>query len=88
MGSVDVLQPDAPNTIRHWVERGTNGFRLFTGGSAAAFDPSTLDDPRSFPSWPERCTEPGADIFSYRWVDSSLQQVRTEPPTNLAEQLP
>jgi hypothetical protein len=37
--------------IRHWVERGTNGFRLFTGGSTAAFDPSTLDDPRSFPSW-------------------------------------
>lgn len=37
--------------IRHWVERGTNGFRLFTGGSMAAFDPSTLDDPRSFPSW-------------------------------------
>lgn len=36
--------------IRHWVERGTNGFRLFTGGSMAAFDPSTLDDPRSFPS--------------------------------------
>jgi hypothetical protein len=34
-----------------WVERGTNGFRLFTGGSTAAFHPGTLDDPRSFPSW-------------------------------------
>lgn len=51
VGSVDVLQADAPKMIRHWVERGTNGFRLFTGGSTAAFDPSTLDDPRSFPSW-------------------------------------
>lgn len=51
VGSVDVLQPNAPKSIRHWVERGTNGFRLFTGGSRAAFDPSTLDDPRSFPTW-------------------------------------
>jgi predicted TIM-barrel fold metal-dependent hydrolase len=51
VGAVDVLQADASKMIRHWVERGVNGFRLFTGGSTAAFDPSTLDDPRSFPSW-------------------------------------
>lgn len=51
VGSVDVLQQDAPRWIRHWVERGVNGLRLFTGGSTAAFDPSTLDDARSFPAW-------------------------------------
>ena len=51
VGSVDVLQPDAPERIRFWVERGVNGLRLFTGGSTAAFDPSTLDEPRSFPTW-------------------------------------
>ena len=51
VGSVDVLQPDAPERVRYWVERGVNGLRLFTGGSTAAFDPSTLDEPRSFPTW-------------------------------------
>src|SRR5580693_9026759 len=51
VGSVDVLQPDAPERIQYWVERGVNGLRLFTGGSTAAFDPSTLDEPRSFPTW-------------------------------------
>ena len=51
VGSVDVLQPDAPAKVRQWVERGVNGLRLFTGGSTQAFDPSTLDDARSFPTW-------------------------------------
>jgi L-fuconolactonase len=51
VGSVDVLEADAPAKIRHWVERGVNGLRLFTGGSTHAFDPSTLDDARSFPTW-------------------------------------
>jgi predicted TIM-barrel fold metal-dependent hydrolase len=51
VGSVDVLQPDAPDAIRGWVERGLAGLRLFTGGSTKEFDPSELDDPRSFPAW-------------------------------------
>ena len=51
VGSVDVLLPDAPAKVRQWVERGVNGLRLFTGGSTHAFDPSTLDDARSFPTW-------------------------------------
>ena len=61
VGSVDVLQPDAPAKIRHWVERGVNGLRLFTGGSTHAFDPSTLDDARSFPTW-ELCGELGLSM--------------------------
>ena len=51
VGSVDVSQADAPERIRQWVDRGVSGLRLFTGGSTAAFDPSSLDDPRTFPTW-------------------------------------
>jgi len=51
VGSVDLTQPDAPERIRHWTKLGVTGLRLFTGGSTAAFDPSSLDDPRSFPAW-------------------------------------
>ena len=58
VGSVDVLQEDAPRRIREWVGRGLAGLRLFTGGSTKEFDPSELDDPRSFPAW-ELCAELG-----------------------------
>ncbi len=51
VGSVDVLAPDATDTIRAWVDKGLAGLRLFTGGSTKEFDPSELDDPRSFPAW-------------------------------------
>jgi L-fuconolactonase len=51
VGSVDVMEPDAPERIRYWMERGVTGLRLFTGGSTKAFDASSLDDPRSFPAW-------------------------------------
>jgi predicted TIM-barrel fold metal-dependent hydrolase len=61
VGSVDMLQPDAPERIRGWVSRGVNGLRLFTGGSTAAFDPSSLDDARSFPAW-ECCGELGLSV--------------------------
>ena len=58
VGSVDVLQPDAPERIREWVGLGLAGLRLFTGGSTKEFDPSELDDPRAFPAW-ELCGELG-----------------------------
>lgn len=58
VGSVDVLQADAPARIREWVGLGLAGLRLFTGGSTKEFDPSELDDPRSFPAW-ELCGELG-----------------------------
>jgi predicted TIM-barrel fold metal-dependent hydrolase len=61
VGSVDVAQPDAPERIRHWVRQGVSGLRLFTGGSTAAFDPSSLDDPRTFPTW-ELCGELGLSM--------------------------
>ena len=31
--SVDMLAPDAPQKIRHWVDRKLSGLRLFTAGS-------------------------------------------------------
>jgi L-fuconolactonase len=61
VGSVDLLQPDAPERIRDWVKRGITGLRLFTGGSTQAFDASTLDDERSFPSW-ALCADLGLSI--------------------------
>jgi len=61
VGSVDVLQPDAPKVIREWVDRGLAGLRLFTGGSTKEFDPSELDDPKSFPAW-ELCSELGLSM--------------------------
>jgi L-fuconolactonase len=61
VGSVDMLQDDAPERIRHWLKRGVTGLRLFTGGSTAAFDASTLDDKRSFASW-ELCSDAGLSM--------------------------
>jgi L-fuconolactonase len=56
VGTVDLLAQDAPATIRKWVERGVSGLRLFTGGSTKSFDPSSLDDRRSFGAW-ELCSD-------------------------------
>jgi predicted TIM-barrel fold metal-dependent hydrolase len=43
------------------VDRGLAGLRLFTGGSTKEFDPSELDDSRSFPAW-ELCAELGLSM--------------------------
>lgn len=51
VGSVDVLAADATEKVSFWISRGLTGLRLFTGGSTAAFDPSWLDDRRSFAVW-------------------------------------
>ena len=73
VGSVDLMAADAPATIRQWMDRGISGLRLFTGGSTAAFDPSTMDDPRSFPAW-ELAGETGLSI-SLQTDPSGLAQV-------------
>ena len=49
--TVDVLAPDAVQTVKRWTERGLTGLRLYTGGSKLEFDFSWLDDKRSFPVW-------------------------------------
>ena len=61
VGSVDLLAADARDKIRYWMARGLTGLRLFTGGSTAAFDPSSIDDKRAFPAW-ELAGELGVSI--------------------------
>lgn len=61
VGSVDMMQPDAPQTIKKWLDRGITGLRMFLGGSTKAYDTSSLDDPRSFPAW-ELCQEAGIPV--------------------------
>jgi L-fuconolactonase len=47
-----------PSASANGPRSGLAGLRLFTGGSTKEFDPSELDDPRSFPAW-ELCGELG-----------------------------
>jgi len=49
--SVDVLAPDAPERIRHWLGKGLTGLRLFTFGSTMSEQANWLDDPKSYPAW-------------------------------------
>jgi L-fuconolactonase len=49
--SVDMLAPDAPEQLAHWVSRGLQGARLFTTGSTMPGQASWLADPRSHPAW-------------------------------------
>jgi len=81
VGSVDVLQPDAVETIKSWVDRGLSGLRLFTGGSTKDFDPSELEDPKAYPAW-ELLGELGLTM-SIQTGPVGLPQVRS-----LAERFP
>src|SRR6266568_1383041 len=49
--SVDVLAPDAVEKMRHWMDQGLSGMRLFTTGSTMPGQATWFDDPRSFPAW-------------------------------------
>jgi L-fuconolactonase len=49
--SVDVLSPDAPQRMRHWLGKGLTGLRLFTFGSTMSEQANWLDDPKSYPAW-------------------------------------
>ncbi|WP_077037937.1 amidohydrolase [Pelomonas sp. KK5] len=51
VGSVDVLADDVPQVIKAWADKGLAGLRIFTGGSTKDFDPSELDNPKSFKAW-------------------------------------
>jgi L-fuconolactonase len=49
---IDVRASDAGERLRYWIrERGMNGLRIFTSGSAQADDSAWLDDPATFPAW-------------------------------------
>jgi predicted TIM-barrel fold metal-dependent hydrolase len=51
VGSVDVLADDVQSVIKNWADKGLAGLRIFTGGSTKDFDPSELDNPKSFKAW-------------------------------------
>jgi L-fuconolactonase len=51
VGSVDMLADDVAATIKGWSDKGLAGLRIFTGGSTKDFDPSELDNPKSFKAW-------------------------------------
>jgi L-fuconolactonase len=48
--SADVFAPDATIKMRHWMERGLTGMRLFTFGSTMS-EQASFDDAKSFPAW-------------------------------------
>ncbi len=49
--SADILAPDAPGRMKHWMGKGLTGMRLFTTGSTMPDQADWLDDPRCFPAW-------------------------------------
>nr|WP_035466527.1 amidohydrolase family protein [Burkholderia sp. WSM2232] len=51
VGSVDMLADDVQAVIKSWSDKGLAGLRIFTGGSTKDFDPSELDNPKSFKAW-------------------------------------
>ncbi len=51
VGSVDMLADDVETVVRGWAGKGLAGLRIFTGGSTQDFDPSELDNPKSFRAW-------------------------------------
>lgn len=59
--SVDVLAPDAVEKLRHWMDRGCTGLRLFTTGSTMPGQADWLNDPKTYPTW-EFASEIGLPI--------------------------
>ncbi|QIL79269.1 amidohydrolase [Diaphorobacter sp. HDW4A] len=51
VGSVDMLDDNVEKVIRGWADKRLAGLRIFTGGSTKDFDPSELDNPKSFKAW-------------------------------------
>jgi len=73
--SVDVLSPDAPEKIRHWVGLNLTGMRLFTAGSTMPNQADWVDDARSFPAW-ECASELGIPVCMQMTVKAIPQLIR------------
>ena len=74
--SADVLAPAAVATMRHWIERGFTGMRLFTTGSTMPGQQMEwLDDPRCFPAW-NYASEAGISIC-LQMTAKAIPQVET-----------
>jgi L-fuconolactonase len=59
--SIDVLASDAVARMRHWLDRGFGGMRLFTTGSTMPGQATWFDDPRTYPAW-EAAGEAGIPV--------------------------
>ena len=59
--SVDMLAPDAPHKIQHWVDQGLGGLRIFTTGSTMPGQKPWLSDPLLIPGW-EKAGDLGLSI--------------------------
>lgn len=73
--SVDVLAPDAPETMRYWHSKGLTGMRLFTFGSTMSEQANWLDDPKSYPAW-AYASDLGASICLQMSAKAIPQAVR------------
>jgi len=73
--SIDVLAPDAPEKMRHWVGRRLTGMRLFTAGSTMPNQADWVDAPRSFPAW-ECAGELGIPVCMQMTVKAIPQLIR------------
>jgi predicted TIM-barrel fold metal-dependent hydrolase len=73
--SVDVLAPDAPERMRHWVGQKLTGMRLFTIGSTMTEQASWLDDPKTYPAW-ECAGELGLSICLQMSAKAFPQMIR------------
>jgi predicted TIM-barrel fold metal-dependent hydrolase len=73
--SVDVLAPDAPERMRHWVGKKLAGMRLFTIGSTMTEQASWLDDPKTYPAW-ECAGELGLSICLQMSAKAFPQMIR------------
>ncbi|HEX3971665.1 MAG TPA: amidohydrolase family protein [Stellaceae bacterium] len=52
VASIDTLEDDAVTVLKHWLESGITGLRIFTTGSNMGGQQlEILDDPRSFAVW-------------------------------------
>ena len=49
--SVDVVAPDAPAKMKHWMSKGLTGMRIFTSGSTHAAQETFFADEAAFPAW-------------------------------------
>lgn len=49
--SIDMMAPDAVTTLRHWMDRGCTGLRLFTTASTMPGQAGWLNDPATDPVW-------------------------------------
>lgn len=80
--SVNVLEPDAPEKMRHWYGKGLTGMRIFSRGSTMKDPWLALDDPRIRPCF-ECAAELGISVATnvavatFAQLEAVLQQFPT-----------